>query len=354
MIPSNQLLDLARGTGQVTCTWRWDLVNDTGGVLGQIHPATGATIGNDTTGTIYRTARNVRIRQTEWTDINPFTSFVRPYMVLSDGTEWPQGVFAFTTDEHTEGTIETPVTTTLVDLRFLLDQTMPFSFSLPNGAYVWPAMVAVAEYFGVVNHQITDTGTQIGGGPVAWPPDATGLQVLESLCQRSGFHPPYFDNAGTLIMRPPVALQLGQGHVYNRGEGRIRRGGLGTSTNLLTAPNAFKVISANSTGNEIAATAFVDPTLPHSREQRGAIIPKVIRRQGLRDRLSCFAVAAAYARQSAAQYATVTLESVPDPRHDTFDIVEIDGDPYREVSWTMAMTPGGRHDHRLVKDTVSE
>lgn len=354
MITPNALLDLRPEVGQVGCTWRWDLVNDTGGVLGQIHPALGATLTNDTNASAYRTIRNVSIRQSEWADINIFTDYVRLWMVLEDGTQWSQGVFALTSDERVEGTLETPLSTTLVDKRFLLDSTMPFSYGIRNGALVYPAMVRVAELYGIPDAAITDTGARVGGGPVNWPPDATGLSILASLCQRAGFHPPYFDNAGILTLRPPVALQLGQGHVYNRRNGRIRQGALSRSTNLLDAPNAFKVISTGATSNEVYATAYVNPTLPHAKEQTGRVRIKAIRRQGLADRAACLAVAQSYARADAGRYATMTLESVPDPRHDTFDLVEIDGDPYREVSWAMALEPGGTHSHKVVKDTVEE
>lgn len=350
---ANRILDLAKGVGQIACTWRWDLVNLSGGVLGQLHPAIGATMSNDTTGSIYRTVRDLRLQQGEWRDIDIFTSYVRPWMVLEDRTEWPQGLLAFSTNPITEGTLETSMSSTLVDLRFVLDQAMPFSYGLKNGALVFPAMVEVVELFGFADYAISDTGAQIGGGPVNWPPDATGLEILESLCQRAGFHPPYLDNSGVVTLRPPIELQLGQGHVYNRLDGRIRQGTMTYTTNLLTAPNTFKVISSGGGGNDISAEAYIDPSLPHSRENRGSRVPKVIRRQGLKDSASCLLVASSYARDSAAQYATREFDSVPDPRHDTFDIVETDGDPYREIAWTMVMAPGGSHSHRLVKDTVS-
>lgn len=347
------LLDLAPGVGRVASTFRWDLVNATGGVIGQIHPQRGASISNDTAASIYRTVRDLKLRQAEWQAINVFTDFVRPYMVLSDQTEWPLGLLSFASNPVVEGSVESTMSSSLVDLRFVLDQAIPFSYGLRDGALVYPAMVEVVELFGIINYEIADVGARIGGGPVTWPPDATGLAILESLCQRAGLHPPYFNNNGTLVLRTPLALQLGVGHVYDRSAGRIRRSSLTSTSNLLTAPNAFKVVSAGGGGNDVSATAYVDPTLPHSRENRGVVIRKVIRRQGLGDQAACLVVASSYARDSAAQYATREFSSVPDPRHDTFDVVEQDGEAWREVRWDMQMRPGGEHIHRLVKDTVS-
>lgn len=348
-VTANELLDLRAGVGQVASTFRWELVDRGRNVIGQLHPEIGAHLSNTTNGTVFRTVRDLQIRESESRAIDIFRDFVRPSMVLEDGTMWPMGMFAFTSDAYTETTLETPLATSLLDLRFVLNQTMPHSFGVPDGGSVYDAMVEIVGIYGFADAIISPTDTIVGGGPANWPPDATGLTILDSLAQRAGFFPPYFDNDGLLTLRPVDPLQTGIGHRYDRGAGRIERNTLTRSSNLLDAPNAFKVLSSGPTPGEIYAIAYVAPELPHSRERRGFIVTKVIRKQGLPHEEACLEVAQAFARQDASQYATVQYSSVVDPRHDTFDIVEIDGEVYRETGHQPDLESGGTHTHTLVK-----
>lgn len=349
----NDLLDLR--VGQLACTFKWDLIDVYGTVLGQLHPELGASVSNDTKSTVFRQVRNVRLRESEARDVNPLVHMVRPWMILEDGTQWPLGKFMFQLDQRPEGTLETPLETTLVDQRLLLDQAMPHAYGITDGGRVFDAMKEVAGIYGFSTESIVPTDAVIGGGPVNWPPDATGLQILESLAQRVGYNAPYFDNLGDMLtLRPIEPLRIGYNHTYDRAGGRIEVRTLVTATNLATAPNAYKVVSSGPTNGEIYAVAYVDPWLPHSVMRRGKTIMKVIRRQGLADEGACLNVATALARNDASQYATASFTSVPDPRHDTFDTVEIDGEVYREVSWEMELMPGGAHSHTLVKGVIDD
>lgn len=353
-VTANPLLDLRSNVGQVACTFRWDLVDVSGNVIGQIHPETGATINNDSGSEVKRAIQSLTLRESDSRHINLFRDLVRPWMVLEDGTQWPLGVFAFTVDDYTEGTIETSMGTTLLDLGFILTQQMQTSYGLNDGQSIGPAMETIADMYGIFNRDIHPTHERIGGGPVNWPMDTPGTTILKSLCERAGFHPPYFDNNGTLVCRPIDPIQPGVGHQYSRSDGRIEVGTLKNSTNLLTAPNAFKVVSSGTTTGETYAVAYIDPFLPHSKERRGYVITKTIRRQGLASVGACQQVANSYARQDASHFAKVSFTSVIDPRHDTFDIIDIDGVAYREISWSMELAPGGTHTHTLIAGQVQD
>lgn len=349
-VTPNDILDLREGIGQVACSFRWDVEDLGGNVQGEVHPhARSAVISNDTRSKVYRTLRGVRLRESEARDLDLFRTVVHPWMVLEDGTRWSLGRFRFTGGTARYGSLETSSDVTLGDARFVLGQTLPRSFGVSDGGSVYGAMLEVAGLYGFPTGGITPTDAVVGGGPATWPPDGNGLQVLESMSQRARYLPPYLDNDGTLTMRPVDQVRLGVGHVY---DGRVVVKTLTTSEGLLEAPNAFKVISSGPTKGETYAVAYVDPTAPHSRERRGFTVMKVIRRQGLPDQPACAAVAQSHAAASAEQYATAQLTSAPDPRHDTFDIVQVGADAYREVASTMEMRPGGAHTHTLVKAAV--
>lgn len=356
MVPANALLDLDPGIGQVASTFRWDVVDDAGGVGGQIHPEVNPTptMTNDTRSAVFRTVRNVRIRASEFQDLDPYRDRIQPSMVLQDGTSWPLGVFVVSVPSTPEGSVESTTVATLLDRRHQLGQNMPHSYAVPNGGSVYDAMVEVAGFYGLAAGKIEPNFTRVSGGPANWPPDAVGTAVMESLAQRSGYFPPYFDNAGALILRPLDALLPGVGHRYDRSQGRIVVGTLVPSANLLDAPNIFRVIGSGPTSGEVYAEARVDPGQRNSVERTGREVIRVVRKQGLGNRDACLAVAQSLAAASASQYATAEFTGPPDPRHDTFDIVQIDDDVYREVGWSLEMRPGGAHSHTLVKSAVRD
>lgn len=356
MIPANPLLDLDPGIGQVASTFRWDIMDDAGGVLGQIHPEITPvpTMSNDTRSAVYRTVRGVRIRQEEFRHLDPYRDRVRPSMVLQDGTVWPLGIFLISVPSTPEGSIESTTVATLLDRRYQLGQNMPHSYAIPNRGSVYDAMVEVAGFYGLTTGKIEPNFTQVSGGPANWAPDATGTTVMESLAQRCGYFPPHFDHFGDLVLRSLDALRPGVGHRYDRASGRIVVGTLVPSANLLDAPNIFRVIGSGPTSGEVYAEARVDPGQRNSVERTGREVIKVVRKQGVGSRDACLAVAQSLAAASASQYATAEFTGPPDPRHDTFDIVQIDDDVYREVAWSLEMRPGGPHSHTLVKSVVND
>lgn len=355
MIVANDLLDLRAGIGQVASTFRWDLLDSVWNKVGEIHPEIGVSISNQTNAQVMRVARDVKLPQSEWSHIDLLRHRVRPSMILQDGTEWPLGVFFFTSDDETESSADTNLSTTLLDLRFILTSPLPYSFGVARNGSIRDAIIQVISMLGITRYSVGASTATAAGGPINWPPDASALDILRSLATKASFHTPYFSNTGELTLRPIDALQQGVGHQYTTDEnGRIEVGTYTHSTNLLTAPNAFKVISTDALGHEVFGIAYVDPTLSHSKEKRGLVITEVIQAQSLGSTAACIAAATTHARQAFNQYATAQFSSVVDPRHDTFGVVQVRDQVYREVGWNMECKPGGRHEHTLVKKVVVE
>lgn len=354
MLTPNRLLDLQADVGEVASTFIWELLDKSYNVIGQIHPALGASMDNNTTSQVMRAVHNVKIPQSERINIDVLRDRVRPSMVLQDGTVWPLGVFFFTSDQIIESTATIPFDTTLLDQRFLLTSTLPFSFGVSVGRQIRDAIIEVIQAVGITRYSVDASSVKVSGDPINWSPDVTGLTVLESLAQRCGFFPPYFDNDGTLILRAQDILQSGIGHQYSRQGGRIIVNSLRSTSSLLTAPNAYKVIGSGATQGEVSAIAYIDPSLPQSRERRGITIMKTIRLQGVGSNADALALAQANAREDVNQFSTAELTSAPDPRHDTFDIVQTDQELWREVGWAMEMKPGGAHSHQLVKKILQD
>lgn len=349
MIIANDLLDLRVGIGQVAAKFRWELLDPNWNVIGELHPETGASMSNQTNAQVMRSVRSFKLSRSDWSSVNLFRDRVRPSMVLQDGTVWPMGVLYFTSDDDNESTADVVLETTLLDARMILSSPIPYSFGVSKGASIRDGMVNLINLLGFTHYSVAPDTSVAAGGPLNWPPDASALDILKSLAGKANFHSPYFDNQGSLTLRPIDPLQAGVGHQYTTDiNGRIEVDTYVRSSNLLSAPNAFKVISTDALGHEVFGIAYVDPSLPHSKENRGFISMSVTQAQSLGSTAACVAMAQTQARQSATQYRTGKFSSVPDPRHDTFDIVQVRDEVYREVGWTMEMASGGRHEHTLV------
>lgn len=349
----NDILDLR--VQQIACTFRFELLDENFDVIGEVHPVTPVSIDHNTSSQIMRTLRGMTLTESEANNINIFKDRLRPSMVLSDGTTWPMGVFYFTSDEHFVGTAQIPLSTTLMDQAFFLNTLLPATVGVSTGKSLYDVIVAVLEVLQIERYSLEPTGATLTGSPLLWNPETTAFAILSSLASRAGFYTPYYNNDGTLVFRSASDLDTLTAHQYPLHNSRIIVNTLTTSTNLLTAPNAYKVISSGASKTVVSATEYIDSQLPHSKENRGFVITEVIRKQGLSTQSECRRIARTLAQQDPSQFATAEFVSVIDPRHDSFDAVDLGGTVSLEVGWSAQLTPGGAHRHSLVrKQIVSE
>lgn len=353
MVASNPLLDLRSHIGTVASKVRFDVLDRTLAVIGEITPARTITITLDTTASIIRALRGFTLHANDARTINPQADRIRPIWCLEDGTEWPWGVFLLSGETRRVGSAHTFVDATLMDQGFQLGQPMSRSFGVGTGGAVRPAMVELVEEAGIFDYEIDPT-EQTVGGPINFQIGTSRTTVINALGKLAGFHIAHFDNDGTLRLVAPTPLQPGAGHLYEV-EGpavRVRRNSISENSNLLNAPNVYVVVCNGPSASEIVARAMIDPRLPHSIENRGFEVPKIIRMQGLTDTAHAQRIADAAAMTDPFQLETVAFSSAPDPRHDTFDVVEFSGGLFQESSWSCALAPGADHHHEITKQVT--
>lgn len=348
--PPHPLLDMrAPGFGWTT---RFDVVAPTLDVLGAVHPQSGdLSVSVDTEANVVRTMRGVTLGPNEARDLDLYRDRLRPVMVLEDGSEWPLGVFLFAgiTPQVTTGF--TLVDATLCDFGFALDQALTYSAGVPADGALYPAMTELVERAGVWDYVI-DYTEQRTREPLNWPVGTRTADCLNYLSRLAGYLRPYFDNQGRLVWRAAPALSGDVAHVYNQDTAaRIVDGTLAPADNLLDAPNVYVVIGSGPQRAEVVARAYVDPRLPHSRERRGFEVPKVLRLQGVADTEHAQRVADTMAAEDVKQLRTVSWSSTPDPRHDVFDVVSVDGVLYREVAWSLNLGTG-EHTHKASRQVI--
>lgn len=355
---ANRLLDLDAGVGEVRCAVRWEVLDSTLTVIGEVTPyAQRLSIRNDPQSRIPRTLRGFQLRADDANDINLYRDRLRPTWVYEDGTHWPAGVFVFHDPERHLTTWESPLTAPLRDQWAILDQQVPASFGVPRAGKVAAALRQVVTAAGFAEPVIADTDVAVLD-PIVWPAGTQRRRIIDDLCQLAGFARPYFDNRGILVAAPLPPLEDGPATMpYDTGP---RDGGLNTPRTRVyensavqgaapDLPGAHLVINSGGTTGDISAIAYVDARWPWSPERRGHLVLETHRIQGIESTAAAQRIADELA--AAAPQQAMSFDSPPDPRHDTYDVVRFGsaGDLYREVSWRCDLEPGGVHTHILTR-----
>lgn len=331
----------------------FELCTERGDTLGKL-TGTGGSLGVNGSATRVRTLTGVRFK--DLADVNPFTDWVRPVWVVreADGTEvrWPMGLLCFVADptKHTSGVEDHQVV--LHDGNALLDTPMLWTLGGGAGTPVQDLALQAVRAAGVYAYQVQDTAAvfldpvgNVGGS-------TTYRQLLGRCCSVAGWLPPYFDRHGVLQLRTPPALDREPDVTYtNR---RVINGTRVTDPNLLNAPNAHRVTSTGAVGVPISAIAFVSPSAPNSRENRGGrIIVQDHQLQGISSQEQAEVMAQAFAAADPASFEKVQFSGPADPRHDVFSVVSLNGVNYLETAWSLnPLGHAAQHAHTLQRSVV--
>lgn len=350
----NRILDLAPGVGQAEMTWRFELLSGDDSPIGALHPYRGASMSMNTGAQIMRTVRGFKLPADEAKDVNVYADRVKVYCVLEDGSEWPQGVFVFSDPVREFGTWHTPMSANLVDLGFILGQSTDRSFGVNYRGLIYESIERLlARTPGINRWRITASPYRVGIDPILWKAGTPTNRIFSELSDLAGFHTPYFDNEGVLIFRPVEALADGD-HVHDyrlerAGGSRVIRSSP-VQAQAVDTPGAHLVISTGVTKGPITGIAYVHPDLPYSRERRGFLVVETHDEQGIESTQQARRMAESYVELT--PEASARFSSPPDPRHDAFDTIRFGldtGTLWRELEWSMQLTPGGTMTHTLAR-----
>lgn len=342
--PHDPLLDLDPWVGQRQATYRFHVVDGvTGENRGDINPVRDASLTHDTSRTIKRQLTlNLGLADTLY--LNPVRDRILVFMVFPDGTEYPLGRYMFTDSTRqlwTSGKLSNVV---LNDEMFLVDQQITTGINGSN--------IPVDTVINAVLDDLPITFKVEGAtyGSVQAFNIGTGRgQILEALALAGNYFSPWFDNNGVLqFVRSFDPFTKVPDFDFDSGF-KVIRDSIVESDDLLTAPNLFIVISNAATipVNAVVGTAKVPSTAPNSVENRGFEIPEVQDLQAS-DAGSVQAVADNLANRGTV-FEKVSMNTAPDPRHDSYNIIHWQGAKWLELAWSMALVEGGVMGHVLRK-----
>ncbi len=344
-------LDLDESIGQAQYTFRFELVDGISGEhLGDITPIREASLRHDT-GQITKRTLDLSLGKTDTAAVNALTDRINLFMVIPStpcpdtlSGDWPLGRYQFVDDPRrfsTGGRLGQPQ---LTDEMFLVDQ---------------PILAGITGVGKLVESVIIETLT---GLPITFDIEASSFdsmdsfgigigrgQVLEALSVSGDYLSPWFDNNGVLrFIRsfdpaaavPDMDLDVGF---------RVIRDDILETSEILTAPNTFLVVS-NSSGTPevpVTATATVPVNAPNSTANRGFSITKVVDLQ-VSDQAQAQAVANGLIQRRAI-FEQVQLTTPADPRHDSYNVIRWQGANWLELSWSMTLTAGAPMTHVMRK-----
>lgn len=344
-LPNIPGLDLNSGIGQRSWSFRFALSDGVSGEeLGDIHPLRNASLSHDTSRTIKRQL-SLTLGKADTAAINPLTDRVRPYMVMSDGTQYPLGRYLFTAASYQLFTSGNLASMVLNDEMFLVDQ------QINEGVTGGPTLTVIEVIRKVldelpITYRLETTSFLCNQ---SWSVGTSRGQILDALALTGDYFPPWFDNDGDMrfIRSFNPANEIPD---FNFDAGNsVYMASIVDTSDVLTAPNRFLVISNNSTITDQAVTgeAVVPPTAPNSFAKRGFYITQVNDLQ-VADFTQALAVAENLAQRQTI-FERVTITTAPDPRHDSYNVVRWNDSTWLELSWRMDLGPGGDMTHVLRK-----
>lgn len=360
---ADELLELDETSRRVE-SFRYELLDSSNGYVGvlAVRRSTPPGMRNDVTAPIPRTLSGLtilpRTRVTDDSDmffaqdVDTTVQRVRPVHVIGPGgtgyeNEW--GLFLFADDDDVVDSGGTAKACQLVDQTQITAQVLSQSVVYGLGANIADALVAQAAAAGIVSTSIEATTATLSAPIAGLAGRDTHDKVMRELCQAAGFLRPYFDNPGTLVCRSaPNLTTASPDHVYGPGTGltgRVLDGTIHESNGLLRAPNRYVVRDTSLSEAALVGIYDVPASAPHSYANIGYRRIKSADVQGLADQTAADQAAAAEHAMDSSVFASVTFGSPIDSRHDTFGVVEYDGQNHIEQEWAARLVRGGVMEH---------
>lgn len=335
--------DLIDGTGQRSASYRFDVIDGvTGGKIGSLTPVRGGTLDHDTTRTIKRSL-SLTLGVGDSRDIDPVNNQIAPYMVLPTGTEYSLGRYVFTDDSRQFFTAGRISSVSLVDEMLIVDQQIETGLSGVDRSVEVVIQEALKGFEFILDLEASPYASQ-----QSWAAGANRGSVLQALALVGDYFSPWFDFRRHLrFIRSFDPAKVPAKFDYDTGN-QVLRVGIVETDDLLVVPNRFVVISNTNTGNSpVFGTADVPDSAPHSIGKRGFVIPSVQDLSAL-DSAQAQAIATNLALRQTV-FERVTLQTPPDPRHDSYDVVTWQGEQWLELAWSMRLEEGAPMSHVLRK-----
>lgn len=340
----NSTLDQARWVGQRSGSLIFRVVDADGFNKGTVTPVrnSGSGLSHNTTRTIKRQI-NLVLGVADSAIIDPISDRLLIFYDVPGEGEFPLGRYIFVDDAsalYADG--RKLMSVSLNDEMFLVDQPILQGISGDGTNTVSLVIPQVLRDLPIT----FEAGYTQFGAKQSFSIGTSRGQVLGQLALAGAYWSPWFDNNGVLQFLPSFdpARQIPD-FDFDAGTSVMGQS-VTTTTNLLTAPNRYVVIS-NNAESTVSAAGFADvpETAPNSISRRGFVISQVSQLQAA-DQSQARGMAFTLANQNSI-IETVELTTAIDPRHDSYNVIRWQGDLWLEVAWAISFD--GTMTHTLRK-----
>lgn len=361
---ATDLLDLADGVGQVHLSFRFEIVDSRNNYQFEVYPpkSSSMSIRVDTESVVKRTLDGFKLSPYDARLVDPFSHRLRPVLKLETGDEWELGVFLFDDKNLEHNSRGTGLASQLTDQTTIIDQPRLGNYSIPPGGSIYKHTLNILNRFRV-QYIIPSRSPVVAKHPLSWKAGDSAYVILTKLFLLMHWYPPYFDNRGFLRGKPvPSREDSRLAHVYTTGNlalasgqdghvdpipSRIFDNSLTESDDLVRAPNRYVITSPQTTGPPLRGIYEIPITAPHSRRNRGYFVDHYESINGLKSEAQARKIAENRALYDLNNHRWYEFSSLPDPRHDIFDRVLLNGELCVEVGHTMTLAPHGPHSHKV-------
>lgn len=339
------------GIGRRVDQFTFELLNTDRSSQGALTPAadTAPRIDLDTSRTTMRTLSGLTV--TNPADFDLSRSRVRPRVTLQNGSTFSLGVLMFGTDARNLVSWGEEWTPELFDEMFLLDQDLGGSVGVAAGGSLLGLFDTLAgqilDPLGVpTSYLVSDV---LASSPLAFKVGTSRLAALTALAAALGALPPFFDNDGTLTLKPPPTSDSPMDHIYEKGT-RIVDGTPSVTNSSYKAPNRYIVVGDDVNGTAVRGFYDLPASSPNSYAVTGQIVTAPTHTvSGLTDQTLANLIAYVDSLTDRTTYATAAFAGALDPRHDVFDTVQFLGLPYLETASSIDCSSGGDHHHTVTR-----
>ena len=307
------------------------------GYTREIHPVInqGASLQHNTLTTIKRTLSGVTLDAADTAAFNSISSRLQLFMVIK-GEEFPLGRYVPSDWARFRLSGGNQSVASFYDEGFIIDQQIPNAFGANSltGEVASAALTRFLLQYPIAFYIAGPSEfTTLG----SWAAGTRGGQVLDQLAVDGDYLSPWFDNSSVLQLRRTFDPAHEIPNFDFDAGGYVIRDQIIESDNLINAPNRFVVIGNGAAvfDEAVIASADVPSSAPHSIANRGFIVSEVTTRQ-----VTTRSQAAAIAQQlvqTQTLFQQVELETLPDPRHDSYDVIRWQSALWQEIAWTLPL-----------------
>lgn len=338
-------------TGQRVEDVRFEVLDADANYVDVCHPvAETGSVTWDPSNRISRKLSGVQFDPDEAATLTAGVNRIRPVWLVG-GSEYPLGVFRYLGGARSEHAGEWFTDAApMQDRGYQLKNLIRSSYNVPAVAVLTDVFADVAAGAGITDLDVTASGVVNGLVPLNWfGGETTRINILDRLTDLLGYLPSYFDNTGCLVARPvPVPTDDAPDHVYADGDNARVVSESETEVLAVTdRPNIYIARSTTPSGSPVVGIYEVPETYENSYARTGDEVPFFIDMDGLATTAQATEVARRRAQRDMAVVRTVTFDTVPDPRHDSWGVVEWNGERMLETGWTLELKAGGKHSHVL-------